>query len=472
MPRKPEVTKERVSSGRKSAWRRGFADGEVIQRVRPTEHSDYIANPHRGTATFQCFNGDLCKPGEQWDDGNGPLKFNLGKKSLKNTGYPQTTVSYCRWAWDDIEPQPGKFRWDIIEGALKAAQACGQTLQTRLQPFAGSRRVPEWFWAQGGVPSGDSKGRPDPDANHSSYIKYWSRLTTEFAKRFDGHPALESVDVAIAGACAEGGGNATDKTIEYFVDLHIKHFKKTQLLSNMSGHQFEYGISKGLGWRADCYGDTRTEGKGAVPDNKNWNHMFDYYPRMLAEGGAVDTWKTAPITLETCWTVGYWHEHGWPIDWIIEQGYRYHMSIFMPKSCPVPEEWADKMDAFDRKIGYRFVLRQLALPLAATPGGQIEVQAWVNNVGVAPIYRPYKFAYRFRQGKKEEVVYSSEDIRKWLPEQTWFTDKITVPRSLKHGVLNFDVGIVDSATNKPVVRFAVKETDESGWHPMTCMDVV
>jgi hypothetical protein len=59
-----------------------------------------------------------------------------------------------------------------------------------------------------------------------------------------------------------------------------------------------------------------------------------------------------------------------------------------------------------------------------------------------------------------------------LPEQTWFTDKITVPRSLKHGVLNFDVGIVDSATNKPVVRFAVKETDESGWHPMTCMDVV
>jgi hypothetical protein len=96
-------------------------------------------------------------------------------------------------------------------------------------PFAGKRRVPEWFWAHGGVQIGENKGRPEPDANHPSYVKYWSRLTTEFAKRFDGHPSLESVDVAVAGACAEGGGNATHETVERLVDIHIAHFRKTQM---------------------------------------------------------------------------------------------------------------------------------------------------------------------------------------------------------------------------------------------------
>jgi hypothetical protein len=39
-------------------WRDQFGPAETVQRVRPKESQAYLANPHRGTTTFQRFNGD------------------------------------------------------------------------------------------------------------------------------------------------------------------------------------------------------------------------------------------------------------------------------------------------------------------------------------------------------------------------------------------------------------------------------
>lgn len=465
MAKKTKVTRNKT--GRKGYWRDGFAPGEVIQRVRPTESDDYLGNPHRGTATFQRFNGDPLYPGERWNDKVGPTEF-PERRSLKNKNYPQTTLSYCRWIWSVIEPQKGKFRWDILENSLKTALKRGQTLQIRMQPYIGDS-TPAWYWKEGGKAARGS--RCEPDANDPLYFKYWGRLIREMGKKFDGHPVLESVDISIAGSCGEGGGNASRKTIEKFIDLHLRSFKKTQLVVNFDGYQMEYGIKKGLGWRADCYGDVRTEGRGQVPENKNWNHMYDCYPMHLAKANALDQWKTAPVTLETCWTVGHWYNEGWDIDWIIDQGYKYHLSVFMPKSCAIPHKWADKIDEFDRKIGYRFVLRQMTLPLEAKPGDKFTVSAWIDNVGCAPIYRPYRMALRFRQGKSQHVAPLKQDLRKWLPDHNAFRERVTMPRGLRKGEVRVDAGIVNKK-GAAVVKFAAEERGPDGWLPLTSMDVV
>ena len=456
-----------------TGWRAGFAEGEVIQRVRPKESRASLPNPHKGTTTFQRFNGAPLFPGTTWDDTWGPEVFEPFDGNLTNPRYPDTTIAYCRWVWPVIEPHKGQYRWDIIDGALEAARVRGQTLQARLQPYTAA--VPDWYWELGGTPLETTlpTARKEPDHNHPAYLEHWGALIRAFGERYDGHPDLESFDIAYGGPCGEGGGNASPETAARLVDVYLESLPTTQLLSMLGTHGCAYGATRGrsLGWRADCFGDVRSDGRGYVPDGLCWCHMVDAYPKEVVRCGVAEAWKTAPVTLETCWTVGHWLEQGWDIDWILEQGLKYRLSVFMPKSSYIPEAWREKVDAFNRRMGYRFVLRQLILPLEARPGDRIGLEMWVDNVGVAPMYRPYRLAFRFRQGEREAVVAAAADVRQWLPDHTWFAEEMVFPKSLERGEVKVDVGLIDE-TGAPRVRFAIEEVAEDGWHPLTSMDVL
>lgn len=495
-------------------WRKDFGPNEVTQRVRPEESSDYLPNPHRGTTTFQRFQGDPLYPGAQWrdcygpvEDRNkypgvsrlltyGPLEFKSAPKRLKaNKNYiPWTTISYCRWPWRWLEPKKGKYNWKPIEGAIKAAKARGQTLQIRFQPFTeqkvplsedtgADRRppgtavdVPDWYWDTGAkwIVRKGADGF-EPDHNDSLFVKHFGSFIRAFAKRYDGHPTIESIDVAYAGHWGECGGNSTKATAAKLVDIYLKSFRKTQLLSMLGTDGCTHAAKQArthVGWRADCFGDLRfITNHPDIPDGGNWTHMYEAYPMEVVQCGLRDAWKVAPVTMESCGTVFSWDKAGYDFDWIIEQGYKYHTSIFMPKSVRFPDHVMDKMIEFDKRIGYRFVMRQMRLPLEAKPGSRIKIQIFVENVGCAPIYRPYQYAYRFRQGRKSVVVKSKQDIRTWMPGNTWFEDSVVVPAELKKGVASVDMGIVDSA-EKPVVWFAIKGSLVDGWHPMTHMDIL
>ena len=52
------MAKAAVDCRKRSTWRKGFSANQTIQRVRPRESKECILNPHKGTATFQRFNGD------------------------------------------------------------------------------------------------------------------------------------------------------------------------------------------------------------------------------------------------------------------------------------------------------------------------------------------------------------------------------------------------------------------------------
>ena len=463
-----------MSDAAKSYWRAVFAPGEVIQRVRPKESHACLPNPHKGTTTFQRFNGDPLFPGTTWDDHKGPGTFKPFDGNLKNPMYPDTTLSYCRWLWSVIEPEKGRFRWDIIDGALEAARVRGQSLQVRIQPYIGND-LPAWFWALGGKPMANSRleGRKEPEHNDPAYLQHWGDLIRAFGERYDGHPNLESFDIAYGGPCGEGGGNASPETAAKLVDVYLDSFRKTQLLSMLGTHGCKHAAATGrrLGWRADCFGDIHADGRGQVPDHLCWCHMIDAYPKEVVLCGVQDAWRSAPVTLETCWTVGHWFEKGWDIDWILEQGLKYHLSVFMPKSSYIPEPWRERIEAFNRRMGYRFVPRQLILPLEARPGQRIAFEMWVDNVGVAPIYRPYRLAFRFRQGETSEVVPCAADVRRWMPGHSWFSEEVAFPTSLQRGEAKIDLGLVDE-TLAPKVRFAIQEAAEDGWHPLTSMDVL
>jgi hypothetical protein len=81
----------------------------------------YIRNPHKGTTTYQRFNGEACEPLDgQWCDA-GPLVRTPFSGSLKNDNYTDTTVAYIRWEWKKFEPVQGQRNWALLDEYLQTA---------------------------------------------------------------------------------------------------------------------------------------------------------------------------------------------------------------------------------------------------------------------------------------------------------------------------------------------------------------
>lgn len=477
-----------------TTWRDAFGKDEVVQRIRPAHTTDFLNNPHKGTATFQRFNGDPLNEVLRWDlvakdqtwvappdadkmESEGVQDWDMPHHAdLHNDRYPPTRIAYCRWAWCLLEPEQGKLRFDIIDRALERAASRGQTLALRTQPQVAHYECPKWYWDLGAKhdPAASNPRWRVADHNDPLYLEHWGNHIRALGERYDGHPNLESFDVAYGGGCGETGGNAECLTARRLVQIYIDSFPTTQLLTMLGTEGCLYAARQpGLhaGWRADCFGDVHTSGGPSVPEGLNWNHMNDMYPTALAECGVTDAWKTAPTVFESCWTVDYWHKHGWDIDWIIEQGLKYHISSFMPKSAYMPDDWMGKIMSFSQRMGYWLHLQQMMLPLEARPGELCTMTAVIDNKGVAPIYRPYTFALRFSQGNLHKVVHLREDIRTWMPGLSYISEAFRLPAGLSPGEAKVSCAIVDNA-NKPVVRLAIKARDNDGWHPLTSMDAV
>ena len=462
---------------RKHKWRRVFADCEIMQRIRPEPTDADLNNPHRGWATFQRFNGDTLQHDGTWHDDQGPVTFAKGvPRQMPVAGDPPTTVAYCRWPWGVLEPRKGVLRFDILDRALETAMRRGQTLQMRTQPFVHAD-LPAWFLATGikCESLGAHAGQPvlEPDANDPRYIRHWSAHIRALGKRYDGHPGLESFDVSYAGPFGECGGNASPETSAKLVDAYRLAFRKTTLLSMIGTHGCRYAASLNrpqFGWRGDGFMDFKNSGRGFVPDRLCWNHMYDAYPVELVDSGVAEAWRVAPVTMEPYATLVHCHQNGWSIDWILEHCLKYRPTIFMHKSVPVPLAWRDAVDAFVRKLGSRFVLHQMTLPLEAKPGQKITTTVTIDNKGVAPIYRPYKFALRFSQGKRHAIVPFQQDIRTWMPDYTSFRETFSLPKTLQRGEARVSCAIVEQ--DRPRVRLAIRDVTPDGWHPLTSIDVL
>ena len=168
--------------------------------------------------------------------------------------------------------------------------------------------------------------------------------------------------------------------------------------------------------------------------------------------------------LETGWVPMGWYERGWDIDFILEQGLKHHPTYFMPKSARLPDAWMDKLALYCNRNGYRYVLRQALFDRRAPAGGEFRFQSWVENVGVAPIYRRYDFALRLRQGDVEAVIPMPDvDIRAWQPGDVWLDLSVRVPAEIRRGWAELSAGLVAPGTREARVRFAVREQFSDGW---------
>ncbi len=451
-----------------------------IVKVKPKEIDSVLFNPGIGFTTFQRFNGDKRNAIDDCGDFLADYPYELltdEEGNLQNPHYPFTTVAYLRIYWIFIEPEQGKYRWDIIDRALEYASERGQTLMLSLMPYGSSPErndVPAWYREMVGDDTNFKHNNPvnkwfvDPE--DPRYLEYYGKLIKAFGERYDGHPALESVDMRIVGAWGEGGG--TDKlepnTAMALIDLYLDSFKNTPVkLMLTDKFSNSYAISKAdVGYRADCLGDLGFWAK----DQNGWTHMYDYYPRSIIENGLKDAWKKAPVSFEICGTFPGWKRtHNYtPEDaaYIFNQALKWHVSSVNGKSSAVPEEYIPQVNAFLKKMGYRFVLKMFTYPAVVEAGQKVNFTSWWENKGVAPVYRNYKLAIRLQNDRYKRIFFTDASVKEWLPGDNIYDGSLFIPYDIPDGKYTMQIGLLDEYTHEPKIKLAIEGRLPDGWYKL------
>ncbi|WP_437524553.1 DUF4832 domain-containing protein [Sorangium sp. So ce726] len=434
--------------------------------VRPRVLQDVLVNPGMGIQTFQRFNGQALNPGltgPNWSEAGPTAK--LPDLAVKPQ-FPDSSVAYLRWHWVTLEPERGKIRWEILDLALEEARRHGQTLAIRLMPYDRDHPLPEWYRTSGArranKETDEKTGKIwEPDYTDPLYLKHWGTLVAAAGKRYDGHPDLDSVDIASIGYWGEGWSDyappaATERKL---IDIYFKAFKRTPLLVNDQPGVIDYAVGKGAGWRLDCWGDMRSS-----EPNVNWSHMLDSYPELVARPAVREAWRRGPVSLETCGVVGDWLAAGWDVDYILDRALAWHASTINLKSSAIPPQWERKFDEFARRLGYRLILRRLEHPKKVKASGPMKLKLWWQNAGVAPVYRPFKIALELRAEGGAGVAEVPLDARTLLPGDTTWEGELRVPAGLQPGPHALRLALLDPRTKAPAIRLAIEGREPDGWY--------
>lgn len=422
--------------------------------VRPHEVDDILHNPGMGFADFH-FGGANPPPPDE---------------------YPPQTVAYLRWTWAELEPADGRYDFGLVDNALRRAQAEGKTLAFRIMPVYKSS-TPRWLLEKG-VDSVKVGGDRFPDHNNPLFLRYHERLVKAFGDRYGGRPGIDHVDIGSVGCWGEWNtaccGAARARCNELFptapnrrriTDWYLRYFPGTPLVM-LDGGPLEYAVSKGTGWRADCFGDY-----GMF--RPTWNHMDNVYARKIRNPVIANAWKTAPVQFEVCGVMQNWYDRGFDIDRILAKGLEWHVSVLNAKSSPVPPPWRSKVNAFLKRMGYRFVLRELSHGARARPGGSLRIRSLWENKGVAPVYRPWPLAYRLRSGDDRVVASweSAADLRRWLPGTHEVDDTLPIPVAVPPGTYSLDVAILTEDGAAAHVELAIAGKRPDKWYRVSVVKI-
>jgi hypothetical protein len=436
--------------------------------VRPKPIPDVLVNPGMGITTFQRFNGQALNPPLTWSEVGPVTKLPTADPK---PDFPDTTISYCRWYWDAIEPEPGKYRWDIIDLALEEARAHGQRLAIRIMPYDEANRapIPKWFQDSGARRANKATDKDgaiwQPDFSDPLYLKRWGELVAEAGKRYNGNPTLDSVDISSIGYWGEGWSPymppiASQKAL---IDIWVAAFPNTELLMNFDEpHGLAYGTSQGAGWRLDCLGDMRMASANRYFEPE----MLDIYPQQIVRTGIQNVWQRHPVSLETCGTPSSWKKNGYDVSYILDQALRWHITSLNVKSSPIPAEWKPQFEEFQKKMGYRFVLRRLEYPKSVKAASMMPIHMWWLNAGVAPIYREYQLAVELRSTTGSALIRIPATLKEWLPGDAVVDRSVYVPENLAPGTYSFRVAMLDPDTRQPAIRLGNEGRQSDGWYDM------
>ena len=304
--------------------------------------------------------------------------------------FPGMGAVFLRLPWAFLEPEKGKFNWDIIDTPAQRWIQSGRQVAFCISGTENWTRqgTPQWVFDEG-AKYYEVNGFLEADYDDPVYLKEVEHLVKAMAERYDGDPAVSFFAIGLYGMWGEGhtvlttpvhGKSWGFETQKKYIDIYTKHFKKTQLCisDDFPGHDdrrarfaiTDYARKKGVTIKDDSI--------LVQPYPNSWFH----------DGMAQLFWPAVPVILE--------HEHfgpslergAWDKELLLKAVEDYHASFLSIHWWPREELQANRdiIDRINRRLGYRINFKEVSWPETIRKNEPFHIVSKLKNEGVAPCY--------------------------------------------------------------------------------------
>lgn len=267
--------------------------------LRPT-HDDkkILRNPHKGWGLHYIDNGI-----------QRPFYRDSIAEDDNLLDFPYLNHMYLRFDWGDIEKEEGVYDWSYLDAIFDKWGKLGYRFSLRLCTYEGrDDRIcyptPKWVF-DAGAECFDHDGIIEPLYDDPIYLEKLEAFMAVYAKKYDGHPLVEFVDIGTFGTWGEGHTgdgsckNYRQEVLMKHIEMTLRYFKKTYVMLN--DDMVRHAIDVYPGESPEKYIDfCRMHGCGLRDDSIIVQYCSDVYGYdTLANPSMYDGfWKNAPIDME------------------------------------------------------------------------------------------------------------------------------------------------------------------------------
>jgi hypothetical protein len=385
------------------------------------------------------------------------------------------SVVYIRFNWADVEREPGKDNWQVIDDVIAAWKPRNAAVAFRVMTCnahsAGYYASPKWLfdagckgfeYLRGGddpTSGGKRITRIEPDYADPLYLARHGEFITALGQRYDGHPQVEFIDIGSYGIWGEWHTPhpAPIEVRKQIVDLYVRAFRRTPLVfMSDDAEVLNYALAHGIGYRRD--------GVGSPWHEQNWIGSKKY----AAVQGMADAWQHAPVVFEWFGNYDYLQSKGWSFDAAVNFMLSNHVTLINDNVGHVPPDAMPQLEKLARLAGARFVLRELAHERELKPGATLHLNLNWSNVGVGKLYRPYVLRF-FLLDPNAQVCFTADsktDLRQWFPGEHGVTESLQMPNAIKTGEYIIAVALADPAGQRRPFHLAIDRPENDGRYPI------
>lgn len=349
-----------------------------------------FAQTKNHVVTFEDNQAVLHNPGIGWHlyHNDGPFSYATRLEPADDLAdFPGLTIVYIRVPWSYIEPEEGQFNWTVLDTPMQRWVERDKQIAFRFTCCESSLTyaTPKWVYDSGakgiafdGINSPLPPPQLEPDYNDPVFLEKLGNFLKAIASRYDGDPDVAFIDIGSFGVWGEchtwktSGKSYDFDTVKRHVDLHVKHFKKTQLVIS------DDCVDSGRG--VECFEYARKRGVTLRDDSIL---VYRYYHDSLAQ----DVWPHMPVILESVDYPGLTEKWGDGSEFL-EAVEDYHASSVSIHGYPRKfyEDNKELVHRMNMRMGYRLRLLEATWPRRYTiqAGSTISFEAEWLNAGVAP----------------------------------------------------------------------------------------
>lgn len=372
--------------------------------------------------------------------------------------------------WNELEPNPGDYRFEEWEKSWDVETAVGKHIIFRVFVDYPSRPagLPNWLRAAGVHESKyqDHGGGLSPDYNDPKMIAAMERLIAALGRRYNNHPRIAFIQLGMLGFWGEwhtwprGQMYATAETERRVINAYHKAFPNKSLMVRYA-RDFA-GRQPWIGFHDDMFPEDTDNGE-------DWSFLAG-----IRKSERTENWKVAVVGGEMVphqakkWVVDEFDQ----TMSMLERSHFTWIGPYGPALARSPtDEFAKQSEALVRKMGYQFRIEELKHPRIVQSGRPMSVHFSGQNMGVAPFYYPWQVQWTLLDttGKPVDHQDVDWDIRRWLPGP--FSDTAQLTFDVPTGRYRLAIGIIDPWTKRPAIDFANQVETLDGWTVLSEVDV-